>query len=321
MSRLWTKKIWIRLAIKALRVLHDNDGMLSKQEVMRRVRKQAIGQDEIPQEQLEILADGRARWDVSVQCATIPFGHAGFLRKGKGIWRLTEQGAEVLAKAPDDGFLIEKGRIALDEHRRRKQEKRQHKLNHPVLSQNNVSADADAVLQELGDEEGGVNAIENYHSRALDEIQRYIRAMEPYEFQDLCAALLRGMGYHVRDVAAPGPDGGIDIVAYTDSLGAKPPRLKVQVKRYQEGNNVPVGEVRQLLGLLGDGDIGIFITSSGFTSGCRNTASNSDKHLELMDLPRFIELWRAHYKDIAEEDRAMLPLAPVYFLNKKGTDE
>ena len=44
--------------------------------------------------------------------------------------------------------------------------------------------------------------------------------MPPYQFQDLVAALLRAMGYHVAWVAPPGKDGGTDIVAYTDPLGA-----------------------------------------------------------------------------------------------------
>lgn len=38
------------------------------------------------------------------------------------------------------------------------------------------------------------------------------------------------MGYYIQSVAPRGKDGGIDIVAYTDPLGAKIPRIKVQVK-------------------------------------------------------------------------------------------
>ncbi len=37
--------------------------------------------------------------------------------------------------------------------------------------------------------------------------------MNPYEFQDLVAALLKAMGYHVNYVSPPGPDRGLDIVA------------------------------------------------------------------------------------------------------------
>ena len=39
------------------------------------------------------------------------------------------------------------------------------------------------------------------------------------------------MGYYPSWVSPPGPDGGLDIVAYPDPLGKRPPRIKVQVKR------------------------------------------------------------------------------------------
>ena len=48
---------------------------------------------------------------------------------------------------------------------------------------------------------------------AWAEISAHLRAMSPYEFQDLVAALVEAMGYHVAWVAPPGPDRGIDIIA------------------------------------------------------------------------------------------------------------
>lgn len=44
-------------------------------------------------------------------------------------------------------------------------------------------------------------------------------------------ALLTAMGYHVAWKAPPGPDHGIDVVAYPDPLGAREPRVKVSVRR------------------------------------------------------------------------------------------
>jgi restriction system protein len=55
--------------------------------------------------------------------------------------------------------------------------------------------------------------------------------MNPFDFQQLVADLLRAMGYHVSWVSPPGKDGGVDIIAYTDPLGTKLPRIKVQVRR------------------------------------------------------------------------------------------
>lgn len=54
--------------------------------------------------------------------------------------------------------------------------------------------------------------------QASKGIREYI-IKEPYEFQDLVAALLRAMGYYTPFIAPKGKDGGVDIIAYRDPLG------------------------------------------------------------------------------------------------------
>jgi len=133
-----------------------------------------------------------------------------------------------------------------------------------------------------------------------------------YEFQDLAAALLRGMGYHTPFIAPTGKDGGIDIIAYRDPLGTISPRIKVQVKHREQPASVH--EVRQLMGVLQkDGDVGIFISSGGFTPDSKTTARDSHVHVELIDLARFIELWQEFYGKLSDEDKNMLPLTPIFF--------
>ena len=61
-----------------------------------------------------------------------------------------------------------------------------------------------------------------------------MKSINPYDFQELVADLLRGMGYFVSWVSPVGKDGGVDIIAHPDPLGTQPPRLKVQVKRHSE---------------------------------------------------------------------------------------
>lgn len=65
---------------------------------------------------------------------------------------------------------------------------------------------------------------------AFAEIKTHVDGMAPYEFQNLVAALLEAMGYHVHWVAPPGPDKGVDIIAGADQLSIEDPRIKVQVK-------------------------------------------------------------------------------------------
>ena len=43
-------------------------------------------------------------------------------------------------------------------------------------------------------------------------------------------------------------------------------------------------------------------------------ARNGTVHIQLMDLDSFLENWMAYYDKLAEEDRALLRLRPVFFL-------
>jgi len=43
-------------------------------------------------------------------------------------------------------------------------------------------------------------------------------------------------------------------------------------------------------------------------------ATNAKMHIELIDEDRLIELWQSFYPKMSDEDKAMLPLTPVYFL-------
>ncbi len=79
------------------------------------------------------------------------------------------------------------------------------------------------------------------------------------------------------------------------------------------------GKLGASLGLLQkDGDVGIFISSSGFTSDSKTTARSSHVHVELIDLSRFIELWQEFYHKLSDEDKALLPLIPIYFYSPSG---
>ena len=147
---------------------------------------------------------------------------------------------------------------------------------------------------------------------AIEGLRKQMDLKNAYEFQDLVAALLRGMGYYTPFVAPHGKDGGVDVIAYRDPLGTSSPRIKVQVK-HREGT-AKVAEIRQLMGLLQkDGDVGIFVSSGGFAPDAKTTARTSHVHVELIDLDRFIQLWEEFYPKLSDEDKSLLPLIPIYF--------
>jgi restriction system protein len=140
-----------------------------------------------------------------------------------------------------------------------------------------------------------------------------MKSMNPYDFQNLVATLLRAMGYSVSWVAPPGPDKGIDILAHTDPLGTSVPRIKVQVKRREDKVNVE--GLRSFMAVLGDQDVGIFVSTAGFTSDAESEARTQEKRkVTLLDLEKLFDLWVQHYEKVAESDKRLLPLRPVYYI-------
>ena len=140
--------------------------------------------------------------------------------------------------------------------------------------------------------------------------------MPPFDFQELVAGLLKAMGYFVASVSPPGADGGIDIVAYTDPLGASGPRIKVQVKRLD--GKVTADNLRSFMAVLGDQDVGIYVALGGFTSGAETEASRQEKRkLTLIDLVSLYDLWVQHQHPVPEEYRLLLPLTPVHYLDRR----
>lgn len=92
------------------------------------------------------------------------------------------------------------------------------------------------------------------------------------------------------------------------------PRLKVQVK-HRPDSSVPVDDIRSLTGLLNkDGDIGLFVTSGSFTSEAERSARESHRHIKLLDIDNFIDLWQEFYIKMTDDDKNMLPLHSIYFL-------
>jgi len=122
------------------------------------------------------------------------------------------------------------------------------------------------------------------------------------------------MGYHTPFISPKGKDGGLDIIAHADPLGATEPRIKVQVKHWPD-NAIRVDDIRSLTGLLSkEGDIGLFVTSGYFTSESERSARESHRHVKLIDVNTFIDLWQEFYPSMADDDKNMLPLHPIYFL-------
>jgi restriction system protein len=149
--------------------------------------------------------------------------------------------------------------------------------------------------------------------KAWEQIQGYLQSMNPYDFQELVADLLRAMGYHVSWVSPPGKDRGVDIIAYNDPIGASNPRIKVQVKRKDQAINVE--GLRAFLSVLGSDSVGLFVSASGFTNDALDEARTQERRkVTLLNLQSFFDLWVEHYEKLTQDARQRLPLKPIYFL-------
>lgn len=235
------------------------------------------------------------RWTNSFQFYSIGYQKAGFIVKKNGTWYITPEGEKALKNSPKE--VMNLARAAYKEWKRTR------------------------LVEEESEEEPNDETAEKDNSMSLDllesdareGIKRFIVSKSPYEFQDLVAALLRAMGYHTPFVAPKGKDGGIDIIAYLDPLGAQTPRIKVQVK-HKPDTAIGASEVRALSGVLKTGDIALFVTSGTYSTDARNAASGSDKFLRLIDGNEFIEMWQEYYDKMSDEDKNMLPLKRISFL-------
>lgn len=240
---------------------------------------------------------GGRRFEKATRFATIDCVKAGWLLKQKGRWFVTEEGRTAFHKTVDpEAFYREASRLYWEWH-------------------SNQSGDNDGGEPEAPSPEKETTiTFERAEEQAWTEIEQHLRSMKPYEFQELVASLLRAMGYHVAWVAPPGKDGGIDILAWSDPLGTRPPQIKVQVKRYST-NNIDVDSLRSFMAVLGDDDVGFFVTTAGFTKNAHDEARTQEKRkVRLVDLERLFDLWVEYYPKLDEPARRRLPLQPIHFL-------
>lgn len=243
---------------------------------------------------------GYVRWESILHFYSIDCVKAGFIKKTAGRWHLTPEGQEVMGLPPRE--ILDRAVKAY----------RQWKAAQPTEPQS-VVAMAEIASEPTVEQAERSFVFEQAESAARAEIEDYVRRLGPYEFQELVAALLRGMGYATPFVAPVGPDGGTDVLAYPDPLGAKTPHIRVQVKHRQA--KATREEIAALRGIIRqDREIGLFVSTYGFTSEADREARHGTVHIELMNLDRFLEQWMRFYDRMPEDDKVLLRLRRVFFL-------
>jgi restriction system protein len=243
------------------------------------------------------LSDG-LRFEKIVRFATIDYVKTGWLVKDKGRWIVTSEGKYAYNEYKSPEEFYRNARKLYSEWRKSRPE-------------------PDKKVEEEVSEKKATITFEEAQEWAWDEIEDYFQTMPPYELQKLIASLLKAMGYHISWIAPPGKDGGVDIMAWNDPLGTRPPRIRVQVKG--EKDSVNVANLRSFMALLGGDDVGIFVSTGGFTKDAEAEArTKQNRQVTLIKLERLFELWVEHIDKLDEEARDLFPLKPIYFLAPEG---
>lgn len=252
-----SRELAAKVLFSAFQILQERGGELAGRDVIAEIGRR-VSLDDWATQTYE--KTGYVRWQSILHFFSIDCIKAGFLLKKSGVWYLTSEGEQALTLG-EVGLM----NAAVEAYRVWREK------NQPTTE----PANGDEVT-EVG-EQAQEATIHEMEQLAAEGLKKQISLKNPYEFQDLVAALLRGMGYFTPFVAPAGKDGGVDIIAYRDPLGTVSPRIKVQVK-HKIDTAARVQEIRELMGLLQkDGDVGIFVASGGFTPEAKATARSSPR--------------------------------------------
>lgn len=284
------------------KILKTMGGQLPGREVIQKIRETVKFND---WEKKIYESTGNIRWESILHFYTIDCIKAGFMRKNKRIWYLTPEGEKAISLG--ETRLLEK---ISSEYRKWAVENKtnvQPKTKGETIEEEPIELEENKTQTQRA-------SLEILEDQAINGIKDFINSKNPYEFQDLVATLLRAMKYHTPFVSQRGKDGGIDIIAFQDPLGATTPRIKVQVK-HRPDSKVPPDDLRSLVGLLNkEGDVGLFVTSGTFTNESERFSRDSHIHIKLIDIDSFISLWQQNYQFMTDEEKNLLPLHSIYFL-------
>ena len=141
-----------------------------------------------------------------------------------------------------------------------------------------------------------------------DFISKKLNAeLKGYSLEPFVASLFRAMGYRAHATRSTRDD-GIDVIAHRDELGIEPPILKIQVKSQEA--NVGADQVKAFYAMVQARDVGIYITTGGYSSAARDFAKQKG-NLKLVTGVEFVELIQKYYAELDLQFRQQIPLRTV----------
>ncbi|UIJ35127.1 restriction endonuclease [Allobranchiibius sp. GilTou73] len=263
------------------------DGTVRRSRDVKDVMAEEFGLTET--ERAELLPSGRQRTiDNRVGWSLTYLSQAGLVtRPSRGHVKITDDGRAALEANPSriDMKTLEAYPAYL-EFRDRTRDKTS-PMSSAVHEEPSEATPSDLIEQALSTNRAAVEG----------EVLQAALALLPTGFEELVIRLLASMGYgtagSVERTSASG-DAGVDGIISQDPLGLD--RIYVQAKRYAEDRTIDRPRIHEFAGaLLGkQGDRGVFITTSRFSSGAIQEAERINARIELIDGRRLAELLVAY---------------------------
>jgi len=232
-------------------------------------------------DRIEPLASGNGTKLYSrVQWAFTYMAQAKLLDKvGRGLYRITQRGLELLASAPeriDNRVLRGYPEFVTFMSRSRMIGSDEVASEHPAAT----ASDPDTMLDQ---------AARTIREQIVLELTERVKGLSPSEFEILAIQLLEAVGYGRGRVTGGTGDRGIDGILEGDKLGLD--RVYVQCKRFSSAN-VGGGDVRNFIGALHQhrATRGVYMTTATFTDEAVTSAQSSTYSIALLDGRRIAEL-------------------------------
>lgn len=245
-----------------------------------------------PEDMVEVVSSGEARWVNRVNWAVFDSMKAGLLvREARGQYRISDEGRRRTAEV---ALITYQTLLEYESYRDYQKKSRRPKAS--SMANANETETQIAAMAESAPSEVLEQSANQLNQVVIDEIYRSLLELTPEAFDHLIPIVVRALGYgtdredNLRLTQRSG-DKGIDGIVWQDALGFD--RVYLQAKRYAERNNVGSPEVPAFSGALGQfrATKGIFITTSTFTNGAHAVARDTAHYtLILIDGQRLASL-------------------------------
>lgn len=217
---------------------------------------------------------GQSKFENKVGWARFYLAKAGLIdTEQRGVWVLTEAGRKTNLSHDDAYNMFRSIHAGFQKSGGETGE----------LEPNEILADESEAS--APDEKGYLN-----QDAIQEELVQILRKVTDKGFEELCARLLRHIGFENLKVTGQTGDHGIDGEGFL--LINRFVRIKVmfQCKRYS--SSVAVKEIRDFRGAIqGRAERGIFLTTGTFTKSAREEAARENATaIELVDIDRLLEL-------------------------------